>query len=447
MEATTRRFGRRELIRLIAPMLVEQILLVTVGIFATIMVANAGESAVSGVSLVEAINMLALNLFSSLAAGGAIVAGQYLGKDEKPNAKHAARQLVVSITLLAAATSAVCLLLNRQILSFFYGQIEPDVMRSARDYFYFSAMSFPFIALFNAAAALFRGMNKSGVSMLNALIMNVINVAGNVAFIHYMHLGAMGAGLATLAARAVAAVSMLWMLRNPDLAISVRSYSPRGLDGKMIRRILKIGVPGSLENCSFMLGRIILTSLIATMGTTAIAANAVGFSVATFAVAPGMAMGMAMMAVIAQCVGANEYEQAHCYIKYLLTFAFVIMIVANGAILAFNGPILSLYKTSAETTRLAWYTVLLHSGAAVTIWPLAFTLSNAFRAAGDVRFPMAVSIFSMFVFRIGCSYLLENLFGLGVLSVWIAMLIDWAVRAVFFTWRWRSGRWRRFQVI
>jgi putative MATE family efflux protein len=440
-------FDKRYLFGLIIPLVIDQTLALTVGMIDTVMVAGAGESAVSGVSVVESINVLLIGMLSAFATGGAVVAGQYLGKGDREKGRHAAKQLVTAITLFASAVTVLCLALNKPALSLFFGTIEPEVMDSARGYFYATAASFPFIAMFGASAALFRGMGNSKLAMMNAIVMNILNVAGNYVFIHVFGLGALGAGLATLIARMVAAISMMHTLRNPYLEIHVRSYSPKDIDMQMIKRILKLGIPGGLENSFFQIGKIILTRLTVTMGTAAIAANAVAGSIASVAIIPGSALGLAITSVVAQCAGAGEYDQADRYIRFFMKLVFGFMAVTNAAILLFGKAILGIYRLSPETFEIALSLVTVHGIFAAFIWPLSFTLPNVFRASGDVRFPMVVALVSMCVCRIAFSYIFAYGFGLGALSIWLAMILDWIVRASFFVRRFLGRKWRNFKVI
>jgi putative MATE family efflux protein len=338
-------------------------------------------------------------------------------------------------------------MLNRPVLSLIFGNIAPDVMENARSYFYITALACPFIALFYSGAALFRGMGDSKTPMINVALMNVINIAGNAVFIYGLGWGAFGAGLATTLSRLVSAVVMIWLLRNPERDISVRSYHLKNIDREMIKRILKIAVPNGLENSLFQAGKIILTSLVAVFGTTAIAANAVGQSIATVAVIPSFSVGLAATAIVAQCAGAGEYGEADYYIKRLLKWSYIFMAVLNALMLLFLNQIISVYHLSGETFHLTWQIAMLHGVAAVVLSPASFALPNAFRAAGDVQFTMWVSILSMLIFRIGSGYVFAYIFRLGALSVWIAMVLDWMVRSVCFIWRWRGDKWKTKAVV
>jgi putative MATE family efflux protein len=419
----------------------------SIGMFDTFMVASAGESAVSGVSLVNTVNIMFIYLFSALATGGAIVAGQYLGSRDRDNGSRAAEQLLTASVFVSLLIMLFCVALNGQILSLFFGKIDGEVLSHARSYFYITALSCPFIALFNSGSALFRSMGDSNTAMINSLIMNLLNIAGNAIFIYGLGWAAFGAGLATTLSRVIGAVAILSMLRKSKRAITIGSWNLKNIDLEMIKRIFKIGLPTALDNSILQLGKIVLPGLVAVFGTQAIAANAVGQSIASIAVIPSFSIAIALTTVVAQCVGAREYEQARYYLKHLLTWSYIFMFILNAVILLFIKPIISLFHLSAETGAIAFQIVLIHGIAAVVLSPSSFALANALRAAGDAKYPMWVSILSMGVLRIGASFVLAYALGFGALSVWIAMVFDWVARSIFFIVRWRSGKWKTMAVI
>ena len=275
-------FSRKDLQRLIIPLIVEQFLSITIGMADTVMVSVCGEAAVSGVSLVDAINILMINIFSALATGGAIVSSQYIGREDLGKACEAAKQLVLAVFVLSTAIGAIFVFGGPQVLGLLYHDIEADVMASAESYFFLTALSYPFIALYNAGAALFRAMGNSKVSMTISIVMNCINIGGNALFIFGFDMGAAGAALATLISRIVGAVFILVLLRRSTNIIHIDSYLRLGLHPGMIKNILEIGIPNGLENGMFQLGKIIVQGMIASYGTAAIAANAVCNSIAGF---------------------------------------------------------------------------------------------------------------------------------------------------------------------
>ena len=435
-------FDNKALTALIIPLIVEQLLAVLVGMADSIMVANVGEAAVSGVSLVDNIMVLLINIFAALATGGAVVAGQYLGQKREKDACIAAKQLIWFIFLCSVGITAIVYLGRNFILHSVFGAIDADVMSSANTYLMIVTASIPFIALYNGGAAIFRAMGNSKVSMQVSIVMNVINVAGNAILIYGFHRGPEGGAIPTLVSRMVAAILILGLLCNQTRVLHLEKTLRYHLNGSMVKRILNIGVPNGLENSMFQLGKILVLSLVSTFGTSAIAANAVSNAVALFQILPGMAISLAVTTVISRCVGAGDYEQAKYYTRKLLKITYCCMAVTVALIFAVLPLIMKVYNLSAGTSAESEKILLFHGCSAILVWPIAFNLPAVFRASGDVRYSMITSIVSMWIFRIAFSYILGKYMGIGVFGVWIAMIIDWCFRAILFVYRYFSGKWQ-----
>lgn len=435
-------FDNRALTALIIPLIIEQMLAVLVGMADSIMVASVGEAAVSGVSLVDNIMVLLINVFAALATGGAVVAGQYLGQQKKERACQAAEQLVWFITICAVVITLIIYACKYWILHGVFGQIEADVMGHADTYLMIVTASIPFIALYNGGAAIFRTMGNSEISMRVSIVMNIINVAGNAILIYGFHRGTEGVAIPTLVSRMTAAILIMVLLADRRRAIYVRPSRRYRPDWAMIRKILGIGVPNGLENSMFQLGKIIVLSLVSTFGTYAIAANAVSNVIASFQVLPGMAIALAVTTVIARCVGAGDYEQVKYYTKKLLGITYACMVVTNVIIVLVLPLILKAYNLSSQTAEVTTGIVIFYAVCCVLIWPLAFTIPATFRASGDAKMCMFISVLSMWIFRIIFSYILGQYMGMGVFGVWVAMIIDWIVRSICFIARYFSGKWK-----
>ena len=440
-------FTNRALAALILPLIVEQFLAVLVGMADSVMVASVGEAAVSGVSLVDNIMVLFTNLFAALATGGAVIAGQYLGQKNGKLASRAATQLIWFTTILAVVIMAVIYCGKWFVLHVVFGQIDADVMGHADTYLMIVTASIPFIALYNAGAAIFRAMGNSKVSMQVAMIMNVVNVAGNAILIYGFRRGTEGVAIPTLVSRITAAVLIIFMLSRKENVIHIEKTFRFRPDWTMVKRILGIGIPNGLENSMFQLGKIIVLSLVSSFGSYAIAANAVCNAVANFQVLPGMAINLAVTAVIARCVGAGDYEQAEYFTKKLIRLVYLCMWGVNLIVLCVMPLVLWAYNLSDITAQTARSVLYFHSVSACLIWPVSFTVPSALRAAGDAKVTMVISLASMWIFRIIFSYVLGGWLGLGVLGVWIAMVIDWCVRAVCMTLRYKAGKWKQIHSI
>lgn len=434
-------FTNKDLKRLIFPLVIEQFLAFAVGMADSIMVASVGEAAMSAVSLVDTVNQLLLNVFAALATGGAVVAGQFIGRMDKKRACKAGEQLIVLITVISLVIMVFMYIGRNFILHTVFGSIEPDVMAYSKTYLLIVSASIPFIAIYNGGAALFRAMGDSGIPMKTSMLMNGINICGNAVFIYGFHMEVEGAAIPTLVSRIVAAVVIVVLIRNQNLAIHLGRPFRFRFDKGLVKKILYIGVPNGIENSMFQLGKIFLLSLVASFGTASIAANAAANTIAGFEVLPGIAVGMALVTVISQCVGAGDYEQVRYYTKKLMKYSYTAIIATNIVLLFLVPVIVNIYNLTPATADIAAKILIFHGICASIIWPMSFILPNTLRSSNDVGFSMYVGVLSMWIFRIGFGFLLGKYLGLGVFGVWAAMVIDWIVRSICFVFRYRGSKW------
>lgn len=446
---TSRRplFGRRALVALILPMLLEQVLSVTMGMADTLMVSGVGEAAVSSVSLVDSINVLIIQVLSALATGGAVICSQYLGRRDRESACRGAAQLYTVLAVSTVAVMVVALLFCRPILRLVFGRIDDDVMAYAEQYFLVSAVSYPFIGAYNAGAALFRAQGNSRISMLASLVMNVLNICGNAILIYGCGMGVLGAALATLAGRVFAAVWVLCRQQQFENPLRITALAEMRPDREMILRILGIGIPSGLENGMFQIGKLCVSSLTSTLGTSAIAANAVANSITSLANIPGNTMSLAMIPVVGQCLGAGEKKQARRYAVLLLGIAIAGLAVTNLTMFATAPLLCALFNLSAQASALCVQVLRWFAVCSILLWAVSFTLPNALRAGGDAKYTMTVSVLSMWLFRVMLSYFFVLQLHLGLLGVWLGMFIDWFFRDVLFLLRFAGDRWMEHRVI
>lgn len=437
-----RLFSKKDLRKLIIPLILEQTLVITVGMADTMMISSAGEAAVSGVSLVDMFNNLIISVLAALATGGAVVTSQCIGAGRREEACRSARQLVFTEAAITIGISVLVLLFHRQILGLFFGQIEADVMQNAIIYLIISVFSFPLLAVYDSCAALYRSMGNAQITLKISLLMNVINVVGNAIGVYVLKLGVAGVAIPSLVSRGVAGVVLFTLLHNPDNLVFLTREKFK-VDATIVKRILFIGIPSGIENGIFQLGRVLVVSIIAAFGTSQIAANGVANSLDSMGCIVGQAMSLAMITVIGRCVGAGEEGQVRYYTKKLLGETYFYTAVINSIILLLLPWILQIYGLGEETTRLSYILVMIHDGMAIFLWPASFVLPNMLRACNDVKYTMVVSIFSMITFRIGFSYLFGVHMGWMAVGVWAAMVIDWVFRVICFVGRYLAGTWRK----
>ena len=427
-------FTRKDLAKLLLPLIVEQLLAVLVGMADVVMVAAVGETAVSGVSLVDSISILIIQMLAALATGGSVVCAQYIGKKQPENACEAAGQLILVTTMVSVVIAVIALIGNRHLLAMIFGKVENSVMENAQIYFWLSALSYPFLAVYNSCAALYRAMGNSKVSMYASLVMNAINIAGNAICVFGLHMGVEGVGIPTLISRAFAAILMLFLIQRPQNVIRIRNLQELRFNGRMIKDILKVGVPNGMENTMFQFGKLFLQSLVSSLGTVAIASYAVASNLVTFEYLVGNAIGLGIITIVGQCVGAGEWEQAKQYTKKLVLVNYAALVVICSLMILFRNQVVGIYNLSPEATRTSAEMLFAHS-LAMVVWPLAFTIPYSLRASFDAPFTMYVSVASMWIFRIASAYFFVKVLNLGVMGVWYGMYIDWVFRGLLFVKR------------
>ena len=440
-------YTNRALLALFIPLLIEYSLEFFVGFADSVMVASLGEAAISGVSLVDFLVQLLIFSFSALATGGAVVAGQYLGDQNIDKARNSATQLVWFSTILSIVLMIAVIFLKPFLIGILFGQIEADVWANADVYLYFMALSIPFLAIYNAGAAIFRTTNNAVTPMNILLVCDILNVAGNAICIYLLGWDVRGVAIPTVIARVLAAVLILYFLSDDNYKLHIKKTLKHKFDFDLLGKVMKVGIPYGIENGLFQLGRVLVLSLVSTFGTMAIAANSVGYAIGIFSVLPGFAINLGLTAVISNCVGANDYEQARYYNKKCLVMVIISHIAINLLIFLALPLILGIYNLSPQTEAMAAEMVIWHGIFAVIIWPISFTLPATFRGAGDSKSVMYISLAVMFICRIALSYVIADWMGIGVFGTWIAMFIDWYVRAGIYVYRYFSNKWTEYRVI
>ena len=432
---------------LLVPVIFEQVLNSLMGTVDTMMVSNVGSAAISAVSLVDSINVLVIQAFSALAAGGAIICSQYIGQKNHEMANKSARQVLFIITAISAAVTALCLAFRMPLLQLIFGKVEADVMTASRTYFFYTALSFPFIALYDAGASIFRSQGNTRGPMVVSVISNVINIGGNAVLIWVFHMGVAGAAIATLASRVFCAVVVLWQLRLDRQTIVVKDYIQIRPDGKMISRILALGIPSGVENSMFQLGKLAIQSSVSTLGTVAIAAQAMTNILENLNGIAAIGVGIGLMTVVGQCLGAGRKDEAVYYIKKLCVLAEIIIIASCLLVFALTIPITKLGGMEPESARMCFHMVSWITIVKPLVWVMGFIPAYGLRAAGDVKFSMVTSCITMWAFRFCLCVYLIRFHGFGPMAVWIGMFTDWTIRGIIFGIRFHSHKWLNHKVV
>lgn len=448
-------FSGKALVKMMIPLMLQQMLNMTVGVVNSIMVSQAGDAAVSAVSLVGTMDGVLILFFTALVTGGSVVISQAIGKGDQKGISDAMKQLLYSATGMAILLTIVVLAFRSSLLNMLFGSVEADVMWNAHRYFVPIALSFPLLAISESAHAGFRAEGKTFISLMVSLGSNILNVIGNLIFVIGLDMGSLGAALSTVCMRAIAVVVLLILMHDKRRVVHVERLLHYKPDFKAIRKILHIGVPYGIEQTLFQFGRLLTTTLIAMLPTAMIAAQSVALNLANYQYAVNTAFCCAAIPIVGRCIGAGHEDQAKYYSKLLMKLEYVMMWVVILVTVLFLRPLLSTYDVSATAKDVAYWLILSHSACVALIYPFGFFLPAAFRAASDVRFCMVVSIASMWLVRIAFAYVLAletvsvmglfsfSGFGMGIWGVWVAMMLDWVVRAILYAIRFFTGKWLR----
>lgn len=441
-------FSRRSLGMLLIPLVIEQILSATVGLVDMLMVSSVGEAAVSGVSVVDTINILIIQIMYALSTGGAVIVAQYIGRQDKDSADKTSKQIMHSMVIIGVVFAVVSSVFNKQLLLAIFGSVEKDVMSHSADYFRYSALSYPFSAIFTCGCALLRARGNSKISMFASFVLNIVHVIGNAILIYALNMGAAGAAISTLVARIFGAAVIIFMFIHPRSDYYIESFFKPKFNWKTIKRVYTIAIPNGIDTAMFDGGKLIIVSLVATLGTASIAANQIANKISALQNIPVIAISLAMTTIVGQCIGARKPDEAVKYAKILLSISYLTLFVMDLIAFIFAPQLVSIFNLSDEAVSICVTLTRINCVATSLLWPPAFNIPNAMRATGDYKFTMSVSILSMWICRIGFSYILVSGFNLGVQGVWYAMYIDWFVRALFFMTRFFRQKWRgKFNLI
>lgn len=441
-------FTNRALVNLAVPITLNSLMAIFMGMADSVMVSSAGAAAVSAVSLVDAINNVFTTAFDAIPIGGSIVTSQYIGARQYEKAKESIRQILYSGVVIAVLCMVVLLCLRGQVLNLIYGTIEQDVFDNAMVYFTITLLSFPFMVVGCTSTATLRAMAKNREAVTITISVNLLNVVGNAVLIYGFHLGVAGAALSTAFARIVWCVWGVLALRSRKLPIRLEKVFPVRVRWDAMKRVLRVGVTNGFENALFYIGRLAVSSLVASLGTIYIAAYSLASSLNNFGWTMVAAFTTTSMTVVGQCIGAGEKEQAKQNAKKLLTAGTVMMLVCFSLVAIFSPQLVRLYKLTPEELEVAArYTRFAALLTIATGYSMSFVPMGVFRAAGDIRYPMVVTTSTMFVFRVGLSYVLCDGLGMGLDGVWLGMAADWLCRTILNSIHFKQGKWLHKKLI
>lgn len=438
---TNHMFSNRKLFLLLIPIIAEQFLTSLMGMADSMMVSTVGPAALSGVSLVDAVNLLVVQAFNAMATGGVIICSNYIGQKNIKKANDSARQVLLVSLSISLFMTILGLVFRTGLLRLIFGEVDADVMRASQIYFLLTIISYPFVSLAAACSAIFRAQTNTKLPMKIAILSNALNVAGNAILIYVFGMGVAGAATSTLVSRVFNAVVLLVLLRSEKNEISVRDYLKIRPHKHSVRKILAMGVPNGIENSMFQFGRLAIQSSVSTLGTITIAAQSMTVILENVNGVAGVGVGIGLMTIVGQCLGAGKKDEAVFYTKKMLKWGYIAILTSCLIAYAIARPVTLLAGMPAESARqciymMGWITII-----KPLIWAPSFVTAYGMRAAGDVKFSMIVSTLTMWLCRVSLATYLIRVAHIGAMGVWIGMFCDWGIRAVIFTIRFMSKKW------
>jgi len=442
-------FDRRDILRLSIPIMIDQISALLMGIIDSAMVSSCGESAVSGVSIVDLLNYIIIVIFNAIASGGSVVIAQYIGKSEKENAAKASMHTLIMGVVIAVVCTLPCIFMTERMITLVYGTVDGEILKNAVSYFFFLALSNPCFAIYLSCSAVFRANGNTKPIMFVSVFINILNCIGNAILIFGFGLGAAGAAISTSFCRLIGALLILFLLFKQSNIISIHGKELFKIDFGMIKRITNVAVPTGVETLLFQLGGLTARRFLVAIPNSVVelAANAVANSLFNVTNIVGLTLSTAIMPVVGQCIGAGRNAEAK---KHTLDFVIVSSLlnaIVSVFIFVLLDYIISIYGIGTEATAIAKRMLSLNCLFVPLMWGAAAIFPSAFRAAGDNKFVMIVSMTLMWSIRVGLAYVFVAVFNFGAIGVWYAMYIEWVFKVLIYSLRYKSGRWLEKKVI
>lgn len=441
------KFTTKAILLFLLPIFFEQVVLNLLGSVDTLLISRLApgykEIATAGIANVSRLDTLIKTVIVALAAGGSIFTAQYVGAEKYDKANRAMKLSAISLFALSLLLSLVLFVVRRPLLSLLYPTVDPAVMEQSVIYYSASIFSYPAMAIFYTGTASYRAMGKSKITFYSSAVMMSVSLLAKWLFIFPMNMGVFGAGLSLLFSFGLTGIGLLLLLCRKSNLVHFENLRRLEWDWGQVKKIYRVALPSGIENGIFQLGSLLLQTLVAALGTDANNANHLAHVIQNGGHAFAATFTLGVVPFISQSMGAKDPDAADMYAKHII--AIEILVLTAVAMIAFplTPFILSFFEYSEAVTADAVLASRIYLIGLPLLYTLSYSTPAVLRGAGDTRFPMIVSIATMFLFRIGFAYLLVYVFDLGFLALWVAMVADWLIRSVIFLLRYFRGGWRR----
>jgi len=431
----------RQAMVIILPLIAENLTNNLFGTLNTGMISSSGEASLSAVSLVDTLNTFLFVFYTGIATGASVIVANYRGMGNPEKLHKACTQAVTAVVLFTLFTTVFIILFHVPLLKLLFGAAEQEIVDKARFYMLGGAISLPLLGITTAFCGVLRGIGEGKTALLYTVTSLLIYLGLNLVFLTGLKLGITGLLLSILLNRILnipLLFGLLW-IRKSAFRYKVKEFFH--LDTSMLRRIMRVGIPCAVEQMFFVGGRVVTQSMLVALGTGAIVVYNISYSILTLNEALVTPVNTAMYTVAGMCIGDDRPEDVRDLTKSYLGLNTVLYWISLGLIMLLFKPLTIFYSASAENIPRIFQLVLITGIAHPLIHSLGFTLPTVFRATGDGIYTTVARLLVMWGLRIVGAYILGFVFGLGVLGVWCAMILDWLVRAGIFSIRFRGNKW------
>lgn len=433
---------KRELVSLTLPILVETLLIMTLGAVDTFMLSRHSDESVAAVGLANQMITFTFIIFEVINLGTSVLCSQYLGARLRDRMETVVGVSLVVNLIMGVAVSAGLYLYASEILAAM--GLEGSMLAEGVGYMEIVGAFAFFQALQLTLSAVLRSNNKAVYPMMVILVVNCLNILGNYTLIFGKFgapaLGVQGAAISTATCRMVAMVILAVIVFRTTVRrfpVHIFRHWPR----QEFRNLMKIGLPSAGEQMSYSCSQLVIAYFITSLGMEALAARTYCVNIIMYVYLFSIAISHAGAICIGHLVGAGRWEGAYLMGRYVMKVALIWTLIFSFLI-ALAGPAIMTTLTSnpqiiAFGVAILWIDVVLEIGR-----PINILFVNVLQAAGDVNYPFYVGLVWMWSVAVVCAYLFGITFGFGILGMWWMFALDENIRGMVFIRRWKSRRWQ-----
>lgn len=433
-------FTSRQILGMLGPLVLDQFFILAINTLTTSMVSASGQDSVSATSLVNPLTLLVMGFLSAISSGGSVVVARYKGAGNADGLRRAGGQVILASFFVACIITAVLVPCSGPIVRILSGNATASVQEKAIEYLAGYSLSFLSFSVYYGATSVLRGIGDARMCLKLTVLINLVHLAASALFLNVWKMDILGTTLSFNIARLIGGAAALYMAMTRHREPGICFQDIFRIDTKLLKAVFYQGVPFGVEQVLANGGNLMMQTYMVQLGTASIAANAIAMSMLGLFYAAPNASALLAITVVGQCMGADNIRQARQYGVRLVQVGIVLTIAAILLLLPVSPLILSWYAPQAETAQLVWRVLFLGLVFMPVFWPLSNTMPNTLRAAGDAVFTSVASLACMWGIRVGLGYLLTVPLGFGIYGAWGAMVLEWVIRSIIFTWRFRKGK-------